>query len=130
MAETDLPVVLIVDDSEFVLELYSALLEETGWKVETRTNPFVDAAELSAMAPDVVLLDLGIPGVEDGDLPFLVRSLRGGSGRHVVLHSGRTEDELRQIAGACGADGYLCKSGDETQLLDLLESHRPGGSVP
>lgn len=125
MAESEVPTVLIVDDSEFVLELYAALLEESGWKVETRTNPFVDASELAAMAPDVVLLDLGIPGVEDGDLPFLVRSLRGGTPRHVVLHSGRTEEELRQIAGACGADGYLCKSGDETLLLEILETHRP-----
>lgn len=124
MADDGAPTVLIVDDSEFVLEIYAALLEDSGWKVETRTNPFLDAAELAAMAPDVVLLDLGIPGMTDADLPFLVRNLRAGSRRRVVLHSGRSEGELAELVGVCSADGFLCKSGDESRVTEVLEAYR------
>lgn len=124
MSEGPQPTVLVIDDSELVLELFAALLEDDGWRVETRTTPFLQADDLLAISPDVVLLDLGIPGVEDRDLPYLVTSLRAGADRKILLNSGRSDEELRQIAEACAADGYLCKGSDEMVMLDLLAAHR------
>lgn len=114
--------VLIIDDSTLVLEYLTVVLEDEGWDVQTRTTPFLDAKDVLAMAPRVVLLDLGIPGVTDADLPYLVSTLRSHGGAKVILHSGRGEGELSALADLAGADGYVCKAGgDESSLIERLE---------
>jgi two-component system OmpR family response regulator len=115
------PSVLVIDDSELVLEFLAAVLEDEGWEVHARMTPFLDAKDVGAVGPLVVLLDLGIPGLTDDDLPFVVSTLRTNGAKHVLFHSGRHESELRELAGASGADGFVCKSaGDDDALVERL----------
>lgn len=118
--------VLIIDDSELVLEFLAVVLEDEGWEVHTRTSPFLDAKDIADIAPRVVLLDLGIPGLTDADLPFVVTTLRAHGAANVLFHSGRDAVELGAIAELAGADGFVCKSaGDDEALIERLAGYKP-----
>ena len=118
--------VLIIDDSTLVLEFLTVVLEDEGWEGHTRTTPVLDAKGIAAIAPNVVLLDLGIPGVTDADLPFVVSTLRKHGATKVLFHSGRGAGELSALADLAGADGYVCKAaGDDDSLIERLESFKP-----
>lgn len=122
-AERPAPTVLVIDDSELVLEMLTVILEDEGWVVHTRTTPFLEAREIAELAPRVVLLDIGIPGVTDADLPFVVSTLRAHGAGRVLFHSGRHADELEAIASVSGADGFVCKAGDDA-LIEALAPYR------
>lgn len=62
--------VLVVDDSDVVLELYSEVLEGEGHVVVLRSRPPADPGDILALGPDLILLDLRI-GREDTGWRFL-----------------------------------------------------------
>ena len=73
----------------------------------------------------MVLLDLGMPSLTMDALPELIAAFRGAGAHRVVLHSGRSAEELAEIAESSGADGYLVKTGDEDQMIQDLEGWLP-----
>ena len=114
------PKVLVVDDSEIALEMARIRLEEAGFEVVTLSSPFGFSAELRAQTPDIVLLDVSMPALQGDRLLQIAQrhvddtpSSKGGPKRRrcpIVLYSDRPEQELGEIARACGADGYVRKS--------------------
>lgn len=50
--------ILIVDDTEDLLELFRMVLEEEGYQVELRSVPFEHAQEIEQVRPDLIILDL------------------------------------------------------------------------
>ncbi len=92
--------VLIVDDDPSQLRLWSLILAAAGHDVRTAASRCEAQAELSARAPDVLLMDLRMPRTEDGFA--LIRAASACAGKIVVL-SGWPEDldgrpEAEQVA--------------------------------
>jgi DNA-binding NarL/FixJ family response regulator len=111
--------VLIVDDHPLTRNALSALLEQHGFAV---VGVAADGAEAIAAArrllPDLVLLDLSMPGVDGVTaLPGLRESAPGCE--VVVLTASGTEENLLG-AIAAGAAGYLLKSEPPERIVDFL----------
>ncbi|MDD9934520.1 MAG: response regulator [Myxococcales bacterium] len=110
--------VLIVDDESTTLELYGALLEDEGHEVLTRDRAMGTTLVIISEQPDVVLVDVGMPGLPGDELVRVVRDNPRARGVNVVLFSARPGTELAKIASRCGARGYIEKNEDHELFLE------------
>lgn len=121
--------VLLVDDNAILAEAMPRLLEGdrrfawAGW-VSNGTDVL---SQVSCTSPDVVLMDVDMPGV---DTFGLVRQLVAGCARtKVVMFSGHIRDEYTDAAFDAGASGYLHKDDEFPALLECLERVHRGELV-
>jgi DNA-binding response OmpR family regulator len=111
--------VLIVDDSELVLENVRLTLENAGYAVVASSSPFGVSALVAKERPELVLLDVGMPALSGSKLAELVRG--SGVDVAVILFSDRSIEELEEARRMCRADGWLQKTGDEAELVRHVE---------
>jgi two-component system OmpR family response regulator len=113
--------VLIVDDDRGIRELLASYLEKNGMRVSLAANGRQMRAVLEQGAPDLVVLDLMLPG-EDGLV--LCRELRSGKSRDVpvLMLTARNEEADRILGLEMGADDYLPKPFAVRELLARIKS--------
>lgn len=125
-----LPTVLVVDDSLTVRKITSRLLVREGYQVITAKDGVEALEQLLEIMPDVVLSDIEMPRMDGFDL---VRNIRGDDrlkSLPVIMITSRTADKHRNYALEIGADHYLGKPYDETELLGLIAGYiRAKGSA-
>jgi DNA-binding NarL/FixJ family response regulator len=115
---------LIIDDHPFYrLGLVEGLGASPGFEVVGEAGSVPEALE-SSHAPDVVLLDLGLPGVRGWHAVEAVRS-RWPQCRVLVLTASETRGDLLDVMGA-GASGYLTKHAGTDELAQAIEKVAKG----
>ena len=118
--------VLVVDDSAICLEAAAMMLEEHGYDVKTADSPFAVSAALTEYAPDLVLVDVTMPGLSgDKVVEFAVKHRHARRPCPIVLHSDRSEAELAQLAADCGAAGYIHKTSNADRFMREIERFLP-----
>jgi CheY-like chemotaxis protein len=113
---------LIVDDSEICREVTRVMLESCGYQVVAIDNQFTLGQVLGKEKPDLVLIDVGMPAIRGDQLVEVAKRYR----LHkcpLVLFSDRSENELAQLARACGAHGFICKTPDTAVLHKLVKRY-------
>ncbi|MCR9165010.1 MAG: response regulator [Nannocystaceae bacterium] len=118
--------VLIVDDDSLVRTTLSLMLEGAGHVVSTLESGFGLAVAFRSLRPDIVILDVNMPGLGGCGALRTARELCEDSVQpKVLLHSGRSAEELSEIArGAC-ADGFLQKPASRSTVLAALDNASP-----
>jgi len=113
--------VLIVDDDRGIRELIAAYLEKNGMRVSLAANGRQMRAALEQGAPDLIVLDLMLPG-EDGLV--LCRELRASKFRAVpvLMLTARDEEADRIVGLEMGADDYLPKPFAVRELLARIRA--------
>lgn len=113
--------VLIVDDDRGIRELLADYLEKNGTRVSVAANGREMRAVLADGAPDLIVLDLMLPG-DDGLV--LCRELRAGKFRAVpvLMLTARSEETDRIVGLEMGADDYLAKPFAVRELLARIKS--------
>ncbi len=106
------PKVLIIDDSEIVLEVTRGALEGAGYEVVTHDRPGGSVALILSEKPDLVLMDVQMPGLGGDTIVAVLRKAQPEADTVVLLHSSLPVDVLRHKVTASGANGYVQKSGD------------------
>lgn len=106
--------ILVVEDDAAVRRLVTTTLDMHGYAVREAKTATQALLELSSQAPDLAILDLGLP---DGDGVDVIRSLRGWSALPVIVLSARLEDADKVAALDAGADDYLVKPFSVEELL-------------
>lgn len=109
--------VLIVDDEEHILELLKFNLSNAGYRVSTANNG-VDAVSLAKeVKPDLILLDLMLPGLDGFDVCKEVKRNKETSKAAIIMLTAKGE-ELDKILGLeLGADDYMTKPFSIRELL-------------
>ncbi|MFA6163546.1 MAG: ATP-binding protein [Methylobacter sp.] len=112
--------VLVVDDDSDVRESTALLLELNGYEVKMADSGERAITLIKAFHPDVVLLDIGMPGENGYQVAQRIRQLPNGSNPLLVALSGygRTEELAR--SQEAGFDHHLIKPLNFTTLCDLL----------
>ncbi len=112
--------VLVVDDNVDTAESLAMLLTAVGHEVQTRyTGPDGLASGL-AFDPDVVLLDIGLPGMDGYEVAAKLRASPHGEGLTLVALTGYGQESDKQRALASGFDAHLVKPVDFGLLQALL----------
>lgn len=108
------PLVAILDDEPAIRQMLSTALEDAGF----RTAAFARATEFEAAlrhtAPDVCLVDLGLP---DRDGLALVHRLALESGAAIIIISGRAQVQDRVTGLELGADDYIIKPFEPAEVV-------------
>jgi DNA-binding response OmpR family regulator len=106
--------VLVVDDEPKIVDVVREYLEHAGFAVRTAGDGPAALERARALAPDLVVLDLGLPGLDGLDV---ARQLRRSSRVPVIILTARG-DELDRIIGLeLGADDYLVKPFSPRELV-------------
>jgi CheY-like chemotaxis protein len=113
------PRILIVDDHALNRQLPALVLTEYGWHCEEATNGEEALGRLAATAYDVVLLDLGLPGISGYEVCRRIRADDTLKHLRVIAYSSLAPSEL-DIASA-GFDALLGKPVSRDALLALLD---------
>jgi len=106
--------VLVVDDEPKIVQLARDYLEHAGFKVASASDGREALASFRASAPDLIVLDLGLPHVDGLDV---ARAVRKTSNVPIVMLTGRA-DEADRVAGLeLGADDYIPKPFSPKELV-------------
>ena len=111
--------VLIVDDNPSNVALLQALLDEQGlFRIYTETDPRQVPRQLAQNDPDLVLLDLHMPGVDGHEVLTQIKLYAAGSFLPVLVLTADTTTTARDRALSEGAQDFLTKpiDGAETAL--------------
>lgn len=111
--------VLVVDDDPDVRELLNDYLSEHGYSVEQAEDGKSARQQLEKQVPNVVLLDVGLPG-EDG--LSIARYLREHYDIGIIIVSGAGETVDRIVGLEIGADDYVSKPFDPRELRARLKN--------
>ena len=113
---------LAVDDDPAVLDAVAALLAPHGVRVVTLNDPLRFWAELDRVRPDVILLDVDMPGVTGVELCRVLRNdTRWATVPVLVLTARRDPESIERIFGA-GADDHLAKPVIPGELLTRVRN--------
>ena len=110
--------ILIVDDEEAVLKISEEMLSRNGYTVITAKNGEEGIIRYSENFPDLVLLDVGMPGI--GGIKSLQEMMSVDSKAKVVIMSGYSEDGNIEEAKILGAKAFLQKPYHIKELLNTV----------
>jgi two-component system KDP operon response regulator KdpE len=108
------PLVLVIEDEAPIRKFLRTGLESQGFQLEEATTGRDGLAQAAARAPDLVLLDLGLPDMDGFEL---VRKLREWSATPVLILSARGQERDKIQALDAGADDYVTKPFSMGELL-------------
>ncbi|MEP7379779.1 MAG: response regulator transcription factor [Chloroflexota bacterium] len=109
-----MPKVLVVDDAPEIVRIVRDYLEHAGFSVVTASNG-LDAVRLARTErPDLIVLDLGLPGRDGLDV---TRDLRRESSVPIVMLTARTDEADKLVGLELGADDYVTKPFSAKELV-------------
>jgi two-component system response regulator ResD len=113
--------VLVVDDEPTIAEIVSRYLERAGYRTQVAGDGPSAIAAARAQRPDLVVLDLMLPGIDGLEV---MRRLRDGEGRRlaVILLTARGEESDRVIGLRLGADDYIVKPFSPAELVARVDA--------
>jgi two-component system, OmpR family, phosphate regulon response regulator PhoB len=114
--------VLIVEDQADIRKLIRMTLEFEEYEIHEASDGEFGLSMARAVAPDLVLLDVMMPGAMDGlQVCKAIKSTPGLAGVKVVLLTARGQARDREAGQLAGADEYLIKPFSPLQLIDTIE---------
>jgi CheY-like chemotaxis protein len=112
--------ILIVDDNRFVADSVAILLRLTGHEALTAYDGGAALAAVEAFHPDVVLVDLVMPGIDGFEIARQLRASHNGTMRIIAL-SAFGMPEVREATRAAGFDALLTKPATADELAGILD---------
>ena len=109
--------VFVIDDDPGILELTTTLLTQAGCIVESCDNGYDGLEELPKFKPEVLILDLNMPGMDGFTVLDHMRRLGFHSAVRTLVFTARTNRDDVDRAVAMGARDYLSKPYEPKELL-------------
>ena len=111
--------VLVVDDEEAILKVVDYALTEAGYEVHTARDGNGAEFMYSQVNPDLVILDLMLPGKSGLDI---ARDLRASSDVPIIMLSARGDEVDRVLGLEFGADDYVTKPFSPRELVSRVKA--------
>jgi diguanylate cyclase (GGDEF)-like protein len=125
--------ILYIEDDPVALSHVGKLIEKMGHRLIPAANSEEGFRKVVAERPDVVLMDIFLPGLDGYETAMRIRSNEDVKNIPIVALTGQMTPADRQMAYVLGFDGYLTKPVDfaqlENNLRDLLEKRHENGTA-
>jgi two-component system cell cycle response regulator DivK len=111
--------ILVIEDNPFNMKLTDFLLKNAGYKVIQATDAETGIEQLQAHMPDLILMDMQLPGMDGMSATRLLKSTPALAKIPVIAltaHAMKDDEEI--MRGIC--DGYLAKPFHHQALLDMV----------
>lgn len=114
--------ILIVDDEEHIIELLKFNLENVGYKVSTATDGIKALKLVKEIKPDLVLLDLMLPGMDGYDVCKEIKRDKNISKTSIIMLTAKGEELDKVLGLELGADDYITKPFSIRELLARVKA--------
>jgi two-component system alkaline phosphatase synthesis response regulator PhoP len=111
--------ILIIDDEPSIVNLVAAYLKPEGYEVHTAHDGTSGLKAARAYKPDLVVLDLMLPGMDGLEV---LSVLRRETNVYVILLTARTEETDKIVGLSVGADDYVTKPFSPRELVARIKS--------
>jgi CheY-like chemotaxis protein len=115
--------ILIVEDNEDAREMLRLMLTLAGHDVHESGDGLTAVALAATLAPDVALVDVGLPGIDGYEVARRLRAGHGGERMLLVATTGYGQAEDRERALDAGFDAHLTKPVSPERLAEVI-NHR------
>jgi two-component system alkaline phosphatase synthesis response regulator PhoP len=111
--------ILVIDDEPSIVNLVSAYLKPEGYVVYTATDGNAGLKAAHVFKPDLIILDLMLPGMDGIEL---LSRLRRESDVYVIMLTARTEETDKIVGLSVGADDYVTKPFSPRELVARVKA--------
>jgi CheY-like chemotaxis protein len=115
------PKILLVDDVRSIIEQEKVILEPLGCEYLTAEHGTEALKVITQQKPDIVLLDLMLPGMNGDTICKFVKTRPDLASIFVVIVTGRDDEKELQRCFASGCDAYVTKPIDAADLLEKVQ---------
>lgn len=115
--------VLIVDDNQDAAETLSMFLDAVGQTTAVANNGNDGLRLAGQFAPEIVFLDLGMPGMDGYEVARALRQMPGMDHLVLIALTGWGDPDCRARTAAAGFDRHLTKPADFDAIQQILLSH-------
>ncbi len=120
--------ILIVDDDTNICELLRLYLEKEGFEAEVVTNGLRAVEKFNATSPDLVLLDIMLPGLDGWQI---CREIRKTAQTPIIMLTAKGETFDKVLGLELGADDYITKPFETKEVMARIKAvlRRSGGKT-
>jgi len=111
--------ILVIDDEPSIINLVSAYLKPEGYEVYTASEGNAGLKSARAFKPDLIILDLMLPGIDGIEL---LTRLRRESDVYVIMLTARTDETDKIVGLSVGADDYVTKPFSPRELVARVKA--------
>lgn len=123
------PKILVVDDEQRIVRLVRSYLEQAGYAVVEANDGQTALIQARRERPDLVVLDLGLPGIDGLEVARILRRERDTP---IIMLTARVEDTDKIVGLELGADDYVTKPFNPRELVARVRAvlRRATGGAP
>lgn len=114
--------VLVIEDEPNIIEAISFILSRDGWKVDTHSNGQTAIATVHAKRPDLIILDVMLPGMSGYDILRGLREEEDTADLPVLMLTARGQSKDREMAEKIGASRFMTKPFSNAEVLDAVRA--------
>ncbi|HEY1397966.1 hybrid sensor histidine kinase/response regulator, partial [Roseateles sp.] len=116
--------VMVVDDNRDAADSMAVFLELAGFATTVQLDGPCALDAAAAWAPQVVLLDIGLPGLDGYEVARRLRAAPGGAQALLIALTGYGQQDDRRRAHEAGFDVHLVKPADPDAVVELIQEWR------
>ena len=114
--------VLIIEDEPNIIEAISFILSRDGWHVDSHSNGHDAVSVVRARAPDLVILDVMLPGRSGYEILTDLRAQPEPQDLPVLMLTARGQARDRELAERAGASRFMTKPFSNADVIDALNA--------
>jgi DNA-binding response OmpR family regulator len=114
--------ILVVDDDASIIKVLSAYLEQSGFQVLPAYDGEMALRILQRERPDLVILDLMLPGRDGYEVTRLIRADKSLTATPIIMLTARVEDTDKIVGLELGADDYITKPFNAREVVARVKS--------
>ena len=122
-------IILVVDDEKDIVELVAYNLEREGYQIAKAYDGHQALRYIRENQPDLVILDLMLPGISGLEICRLIRKKPETEGLPIIMLTAKSDSVDKIMGLEIGADDYLTKPFNEEDLLNAIESRLAKTSI-
>ena len=114
--------VLVIEDEPNIIEAISFILSRGGWEVKTHSNGHDAVDVVQAHAPDLIVLDVMLPGKSGFDILSEIREDARTTKTPVMMLTAKGQSRDRAAAEAAGVSVFMTKPFSNKEIVETVKS--------